>query len=205
MKCRTCNSDINTGKLRYYCSVKCRNKYWATKYYYKFREKILLDQKRKEKNYEWRKTSHAKILRNLSNKRKRKNNEIFKLRRCIKERLKIDKIKQNGKLLEDILGYSLKELWDKISSEIDNAKDGFLNRSLELDHIIPVSAYNIHNISDSEFKKCWSINNLRLITKEENRKRLRKRIDFELVKKYNIKDLLPEDPIKTYEKLQLKG
>lgn len=43
---------------------------------------------------------------------------------------------------------------------------------------------------DEEFKQCWNIRNLRLLEKNENLKKGGK-LDLNLIKEYNIEDLLP--------------
>lgn len=45
---------------------------------------------------------------------------------------------------------------------------------------------------DKEFLKCWNIQNLRIITGAENEDKKNK-LDFELIKKYDLFDLLPEN------------
>ena len=39
---------------------------------------------------------------------------------------------------------------------------------LQIDHIIPVAAFNFDSYQDIDFKRCWSLKNLRLIPKAEN-------------------------------------
>jgi hypothetical protein len=58
-----------------------------------------------------------------------------------------------------------------------------------IDHIIPCAVYDFNNPED--IKKCWNPKNLRIITAEENRKKNDK-LDFDLIKKYNIEYLLPD-------------
>ena len=37
-----------------------------------------------------------------------------------------------------------------------------------IDHIIPIAAFSYTSTHDAEFKKCWSINNLRPLWAKEN-------------------------------------
>jgi hypothetical protein len=39
---------------------------------------------------------------------------------------------------------------------------------LHIDHIVPVAAFNFSSPDDIDFKKCWSLNNLRLLPAFEN-------------------------------------
>jgi len=90
------------------------------------------------------------------------------------------------------LPYSRDEL---INHLISTTPEGFkwqdyLDRKLQLDHIIPVSVYYYKSAEDEEFIKCWSLRNLRLCEAMENRSKS-DHIDYELIKKHNIFDLLP--------------
>lgn len=62
----------------------------------------------------------------------------------------------------------------------------------EIDHIIPVSLYKFEEMGDGEFRKCWDLRNLRVVTKEENVKKSND-LDIKLIEEYNIFDLLPKD------------
>lgn len=48
----------------------------------------------------------------------------------------------------------------------------------ELDHIIPKSQFNYSSVDDKEFQLCWSLSNLRPLSKTENRQRPKKRFDI---------------------------
>lgn len=49
-------------------------------------------------------------------------------------------------------------------------KDDFINRKniLQIDHIVPVSAFNFSEPEHEDFQKCWALNNLRLLPRIEN-------------------------------------
>ena len=68
--------------------------------------------------------------------------------------------------------------------------DRYLNESgLNIDHIIPVAIYDFTNKKD--VLKCWSPRNLRIITSSENYRK-KDKVDFALIEKHGIIDLLPE-------------
>ncbi len=46
-----------------------------------------------------------------------------------------------------------------------------MNGALHIDHIIPIRAFTFNKPEDKEFKQCWSLWNLRLLTKEKNLKK----------------------------------
>jgi len=54
-------------------------------------------------------------------------------------------------------------------------------------------------IGDTEFKKCWNIRNLRLVSKENNKNRKRINFPWEEIFQLNLIDLLPIGPDKIWE------
>ena len=61
------------------------------------------------------------------------------------------------------------------------------NEPLHIDHIIPKSLYSL---SESDLKKCWNYANLRLISASSNLAKS-DTLDMDLVRHYDIEDLLP--------------
>ena len=91
--------------------------------------------------------------------------------------------KKNNRKWEGILGYGATELMKHFNiNSIEELK------GKEIDHIIPISAYNYKDVEDEDFKKCWNINNLRLIPARENSSKINK-IDVNLIKENNIEYL----------------
>ena len=85
----------------------------------------------------------------------------------------------------DLVGYTVEDLMKHFG--INDIPKGY-----HIDHIIPVSLYRFKSYKDEDFKKCWNIRNLRLITAEENIKKKNK-LCMDLIKEYGIEDLLPEN------------
>ena len=72
-----------------------------------------------------------------------------------------------------LLGYSVKELMDRLNKTMPvgyNWQD-FLKGKLDIDHIRPIKLFNYNSQKDPEFKKCWALSNLRLLTIYDNRSR----------------------------------
>jgi len=44
----------------------------------------------------------------------------------------------------------------------------FLKGDLHIDHKIPISAFNFKTPNDIDFKKCWALENLQLLTVRDN-------------------------------------
>lgn len=133
-----------------------------SQYYYSNREQALerykqyyQDNKEKRNKYqsEWYKGKNKTDLKfNLNNR----------MRRAISHSLNDGK---NGRHWEDLVGYKLNDLIKRLKGTIP---DGYtwkdvLNGRLHIDHIIPRALFNV-----KEFKQCWSLCNLQLLTKEDN-------------------------------------
>lgn len=71
---------------------------------------------------------------------------------------------------EAILGYTLSDLRDRLQSTIPNgfSWNDFGLGILEVDHIKPKFKFHFSDINDFQLKECWSLDNLRLITREDN-------------------------------------
>lgn len=68
-----------------------------------------------------------------------------------------------SKSLNDILDYSIEELRAHIESLFTEnmSWDSFMRGEIHIDHIRPISSFNIESIDDQDFKECWAISNLR--------------------------------------------
>ena len=71
---------------------------------------------------------------------------------------------------ESYVEYTLEDLKKHLKETISECYtwNDYLDGKLELDHITPISDFNYSEITDYEFKKCWALNNLRLVTPKEN-------------------------------------
>lgn len=86
-----------------------------------------------------------------------------------------------------IFGYSLKDLKSHLEKQFDEKMSWENYGSYwRIDKIIPFSAYK-----SLEFKKCWSLKNLRPLEKKECFKKKRNKILEKLIKQYNLYDILP--------------
>jgi hypothetical protein len=71
---------------------------------------------------------------------------------------------------EGLVGYTV----DKLKKHIEKYfKDGmswesFMAGEIHIDHKIPISAFNFQKPEDLDFKKCWSLKNLRPLWAKEN-------------------------------------
>jgi len=74
---------------------------------------------------------------------------------------------------EKIVGYGIDALKRRLKNTIPKGYtwEDFLNRRLQIDHIIPGSLFNIEDLDSFDFQRSWELMNLRLLPKEENLKK----------------------------------
>jgi hypothetical protein len=153
---------------------------------------------RKKRFIKWRENNRDKIRATKQRyKSKRRLKDIkFKLNELIGNSVR-SSIKDKGfKKWSLILGYDIDVLKNHLEKTLPKniSWDIYLKNSTEfhIDHIIPISAYSFDSYNDEDFKKCWNYRNLRIISRSDNLIKFNS-IEKELIKKYNIEDLLPKD------------
>jgi len=90
----------------------------------------------------------------------------------IRNSIKRGKGKRRVKWLS-LIPYTHKDLIRHLKKTIPPGyswRDDFINRKniLQIDHIIPISAFNFSEPEHGDFQKCWALNNLRLLPRIEN-------------------------------------
>ena len=83
---------------------------------------------------------------------------------------------KNGRKWEDLSGYSADALHRRLEKIMPAGYtwQDVMDRKLEMDHIIPISAFNFTKPEHIDFKKCWALSNLQLLTGRENRRKYNK-------------------------------
>lgn len=85
--CR-CEYEKKTGNQKY-CSGKCRNQYWARKYYYENQEKCKATARgRRKRANELNKSDHRRKQKRDYMRKRRKTNVRYKLIVCVRDRLR---------------------------------------------------------------------------------------------------------------------
>ena len=111
-----------------------------------------------------------KIKRDYEKTRKA-NDPIYKLinnfRTAIYQVLKENNVKKNGHYF-DILKYSPEDLITHLEKQFDERMSWDNYGEWHVDHIKPISSFNIQEIGDNEFIECWSLNNLQPLWGDEN-------------------------------------
>lgn len=109
-----------------------------------------------------------------------KNNNNYKIRCIISSAVRRSlKGMKKGDSIKNILGYTIEELkehlehqfedwmnWDNLGLTATKEKETW-----QIDHIIPVNTFNIKEIGDEEFRKCWALSNLRPLDSYINNRR----------------------------------
>jgi len=72
------------------------------------------------------------------------------------------------------VGYSLDELKLHLESQFTEGMSWENYGKWHIDHIIPLSSFDIQNYDDKSFKKCWSLENLQPLWAEDNLKKSNK-------------------------------
>ena len=200
--CKQCGEEFEEKKAnQVYCSDVCRNKFWGRQQYLKNQEKRKKDARiyyneNKDKISEYQKQDHVKERRNLKLKERRRTDHVWKLKHAITDRIRKDgRFSNVTDIISNIhyyIGYDIEELVSKLFINDEIIKDYLSFNKLHLDHIIPYHWFLSIDIGDGEFKKCWDINNLRLIPVVENLSRECKSFPWELITELNIQHLLPK-------------
>jgi len=158
------------------------------RYYIKNREKRLkyFSDWQKE-NYEHRKkymdeyreknSDRIRIVKRTYERTRKANDPLYKLisnfRTAIYQVLKENNVDKNGHYFE-ILKYSPEELISHLEKQFKDGMTWDNYGEWHVDHFIPISSFNIKEIGDSEFIKCWSLSNLQPMWGEENIKKSNK-------------------------------
>lgn len=75
-----------------------------------------------------------------------------------------------SKRTEELLGYSTDELKAHLEAQFTKGMSwqAFMEGQIHIDHIIPVSSFNIISETCDEFRRCWSLSNIRPLWAKDN-------------------------------------
>ena len=103
--------------------------------------------------------------------RYQKNKVSFNFSRRMRKSL--NGIKES-KSWESLVDYSMEELKCHLENQFTEGMSWENYGKWHIDHILPVSSFNIQDLNDDDFKKCWSLDNLQPMWAEENIKKSNK-------------------------------
>jgi hypothetical protein len=95
---------------------------------------------------------------------KQKENSDFRLNNCVRATIwrSLKRGAKKNQHWEDLVGYTLEKLRRHLEKQFTSEMSWENHGShWHIDHIIPVKAFNFETPSDSDFKKCWALKNLR--------------------------------------------
>lgn len=179
-QCSTCGKWKNESEFRKYrrqCRD-CENKY--RRGYYKIHK-----EQEKEHDKEYYET-HKKQRREYSREyranhkeqgneyyRKRMKNPKWKLNNIISVSMRYSlKDGKNGQHWESYVDFTQEDLMKHLESQF-TSKMNWNNRGSywHIDHKIPISVFNFDSPDHIDFKRCWTLKNLRPLEKTENMKK----------------------------------
>lgn len=110
--------------------------------------------------------------RRASKRRRRENDPNYLINERIGDQMRaLLKYCKRGASWQGKTGYSIAELRVHIERQFLPGMSWDNRREWEIDHILPVSRFDIKEIGDAEFRAAWSLSNLRPIWKSDNRKK----------------------------------
>jgi len=126
-------------------------------------------EKVKEYYKQYHENNREKRNENCRNKRKidLKFNLDGKISSLMRAALKGNKASRK---LELLINYTLKDLEIHLQKTIPEGYtwQDYIEGKLHIDHIIPISAFNYIKSEDTDFKRCWALDNLQLLPAREN-------------------------------------
>jgi len=156
-----------TSDKKYYES----NKEKISEYYSEWRE----NKKEHLKEYQkkWREENRDKLRKTKRDyeKNRKDSDPLYKLisnfRTAIYQVLKESNVEKNGHYF-DILGYTPEELIVHLENQFTEGMTWKNYGEFHVDHKLPISSFNIKEIGDEEFMRCWCLDNLQPMWGEEN-------------------------------------
>ena len=81
---------------------------------------------------------------------------------------------KESKSWETLVNYSLEDLKLHLEKQFTNGMSWENYGEWHIDHILPISSFNIQDYNDEYFQKCWSLENLQPMWAVENIKKSNK-------------------------------
>jgi hypothetical protein len=158
-KWRDSNKEYMSNKSKNWYE---QNKEHRKEYFKKYREKNADKIRETKRNYEKTRKSNDPLYKLIGN---------FKT--AIYQVLKENNVKKNGHYF-DILKYTPQQLIEHLEKQFSDEMTWDNYGLWHVDHKHPISLYDIKEIGDDEFLKCWSLDNLQPMWGSENIKKSNK-------------------------------
>jgi len=152
-KWRDSNKEYMSNKSKTWYE---KNKEHRKQYLKEYREKNIDKIRQIKRDYERNRKARDPLYKLISN-----------FRTAIYQVLKENQIQKNGHYFE-ILKYSPENLIERLESKFKDGMTWDNYGEWHVDHIKPISLFQITEIGDDEFMSCWSLNNLQPMWGIEN-------------------------------------
>ena len=123
------------------------------------------------KEYREKNVDKIREIKRTYEKTRKDNDPIYKLisnfRTAIYQVLKENNVQKNGHYF-DILKYTPEELIVHLENQFTDGMTWDNYGQWHVDHKLPITHFNINEIGDDEFMKCWSLSNLQPLWGDEN-------------------------------------
>jgi len=123
------------------------------------------------KDYREKNADKIREIKRTYEKTRKHNDPIYKLinnfRTAIYQVLKESNVQKNGHYFE-ILKYSPDELITHLEEQFTGEMSWDNYGIWHVDHIRPISSFNVREIGDESFMECWSLKNLQPLWGDEN-------------------------------------
>lgn len=172
---RITNKDVikERGKLYYKNNKEKCNQYYKDNFC-KIRgrdKQYRKDNIEKIREYQktWRRKNNERLNKNQCDRVK--TDLKFNLNRRISTAIRISlRNNKNGKHWENLVGYNMNDLIERLERTMPEKYTwrDYLQGKLQIDHIIPKSVFHFTKPEHIDFKRCWSLNNLRLLPARDN-------------------------------------
>lgn len=173
-RCRFCER-LRAAEMRSRPDQKARQKAWRDKNKDKVREtnrayrlagysSTKAAAKWRSENLEAARAKDAAAMR-----RRRASDPSFALLCRMRGRMRHMAKGKAGRRTVELLGYTIDDLRRHLERQFLKGMSWENMADWEIDHIVPVAAFNISSVEDPDFKPCWALANLRPLWKAENR------------------------------------
>ena len=143
-------------RLQYFSDWQKDNRDHLNEYHQKWREKNIDKHREYKRKYEKHRKDTDPLYRLVSN-----------FRTAIYTVLKESNVDKYGHYF-DILQYTPDELINRLELQFKDDMSWENYGEWHVDHIKPISSFDIKEIGDDEFMKCWSLENLQPLWGDEN-------------------------------------
>jgi hypothetical protein len=143
-------------RLQYFSDWQKDNRDRLNDYHQKWREKNIDKHREYKRKYEKHRKDTDPIYKLISN-----------FRTAIYQVLKENNVDKNGHYFE-VLKYTPEELINHLEKQFTDGMTWDNYGQWHVDHKLPITHFNINEIGDDEFMKCWSLSNLQPLWGDEN-------------------------------------